>query len=174
MALMQLETYNPSLNYDQQVSLNNAVTAVANWCMFQGGPGVLEARAWLLRNQLNQDFLQWEDSCYTSPPQRIGRFENEEENLVENQLQATSLIDNKKYYLHPNPTKTGFGATIELAQDAEGRVELYTIDGKQIGNYRVKTGSNLIELKDLGSGIYFYRVWINNNLNNTSKLVILE
>jgi hypothetical protein len=68
----------------------------------------------------------------------------------------------------------GFGETIELARDAEGRVELYTIDGKQIGNYRVKTGSNLIELKDLGSGIYFYRVWINNNLNNTSKLVILE
>jgi hypothetical protein len=89
--------------------------------------------------------------------------------IVEKYLQKEN-----KYYLYPNPTSEGTGAIIELPHGTMGYIELWSMEGKQAGRHEIKGGKNQINLKGLGNGLYYYRVWIDDSINNTQKLILIN
>jgi hypothetical protein len=95
---------------------------------------------------------------------------------VENCLSVAEkhLQKENKYYLYPNPTNEGKGAIIELPHGTSGYIELWSMEGKQAGRHEIKGGKNQINLKGLGNGLYYYRVWIDNSINNTQKLILIN
>ena len=66
-----------------------------------------------------------------------------------------------------------------LPQDA--RIEFYSVDGKIIKTKKVKYGWNSVDVKELKTGIYIYRIWDyfssplqTSNIKQLSKSIILK
>ena len=78
--------------------------------------------------------------------------------------------------VYPNPTKDEF--YVEYSGDVAGQkleVELYTIYGALIKCVNVNnTNKMTVSTRDLSSGIYFYRIHLDNNVIGKNKIVIIK
>lgn len=57
-----------------------------------------------------------------------------------------------------------------------GYLEIYNIQGAKTGTVNIQEGSNQVPLGNLlpQSGIYIYKVFVNGEIKNTSKLVKIQ
>ena len=90
--------------------------------------------------------------------------------------QKESVEDGWDYRLKPNLFQGSKTATITLALEETGTVEIYNIQGALVGTYKVEQGKNVLALdKSLtSSGVYIYKVYTGNQLRHTDKLVVVE
>ncbi len=83
-------------------------------------------------------------------------------------------IDEGKIKAYPNPTANEF--TIEYSGDINGQImttELYNIYGSLIREIQISNKIKcIVNTRDLSSGIYFYRVLIDNNMVGKDKIII--
>lgn len=100
---------------------------------------------------------------------------------------VTSISDNNKYFPEeyvleqnfPNPFNAGTIIDYSLSQNAFIELSIFNITGKMVktllnkyqnpGNYKV-----IFKSGDLPSGIYFYRLMINNSIQITKKMIITK
>ena len=76
--------------------------------------------------------------------------------------------------LYPNPANTVVYYENELAADESGKIKLMDMLGKEIKEYNLTKGSNLISIpvSDLAKGIYMIKIKINGRADENKKLLI--
>ena len=76
--------------------------------------------------------------------------------------------------LYPNPANTVVYYENELAADESGKIKLMDMLGKEIKEYNLTKGSNLISIpvSDLSKGIYMVKVEITGRNNEIVKLIV--
>lgn len=60
--------------------------------------------------------------------------------------------------------------------DEKGRVDVYSIQGRQVGSYSLHAGNNLLSLdSDLYvSGLFIYKLYVGADLVKTDKLIVID
>jgi len=72
--------------------------------------------------------------------------------------------------VYPNPSSSIIHFEInDLAQ--AGYLEIYSMEGKKIGNYILREGINTVNIEHLQSGFYFYKIFNDNNVLVTGKFI---
>jgi hypothetical protein len=63
-----------------------------------------------------------------------------------------------------------------LKEEENGNLDIYDIQGVLVGKLMLSKGKNDLDLSslNLANGVYVYRVWANNELKKTDKLVKLR
>ena len=76
--------------------------------------------------------------------------------------------------LYPNPNNGNM--LLDYNIDGIGKLLIYNVTGNEVGNFNLPTGRNTIQINqnNLENGIYFYRIFANDNLINNGKLVIIK
>ena len=151
------------------VTAKEKIWDIAEQCIFEGGPSVLEARAFLTIDSLELLNHAWTDSCSTSGSSKKGLDDNKLKANEDEKVQAT--LD---YRLIPNLLAGNRTATLQLGGDEHGYVEIFSITGIRMEIHRVAEGSNTLNLHELPSGVFIYKVTIGSEERNKDKLVILD
>ncbi len=147
-------------------SVQLTLDSIAHLCVFYNGPSVLVARQMLTNDNLDYVNYDWGDSlCSSSSSSK-----------TDLQPKPKKPQFDADYRLHPNLLKGILTARITLKENEHGYVEVFSMQGKRMGTYTVTEGNNMLDLGNIrsGSGIYFYRVWVNGEFKNSDKLVILQ
>ena len=162
------------LQYNEGVNPDNAlihIWEIATQCLFEGGPSVLEARAFLTIDSLELLNYAWEDSCDSEgggSSKWSGTLNQEE---TKEQEEKSISLD---YRLIPNLFNGNRTATILLGMKETGFVEIYNITGSLVKKYEINEGSNNMDLRELYGGVFIYKVIVNQEEKRKDKLVVLQ
>jgi hypothetical protein len=84
-----------------------------------------------------------------------------------------SLMPDVGVKVYPNPATDKI--TVELSEKVEnGRLEVYTTDGKSIATYKLKEVNTTLQVKSLSPGTYYFKLMENNHLLNTGTFLIVK
>lgn len=72
----------------------------------------------------------------------------------------------------PNPASNELN--IDFHSTQKGNLELYSIFGEKIRNYEIKNGMNKIQIADIESGIYFYKIKNAEELFSADKIMVIK
>jgi hypothetical protein len=81
-------------------------------------------------------------------------------------LNETNFELENQIVLYPNPTRTSFYLSQDVAQ-----VEIYTISGQLVKTYNSVIAQNEIPIEFLENGIYFVKIKTSDGLVETKKLI---
>ena len=83
------------------------------------------------------------------------------------------IINNKQPRLYPTLIDGRMSAYINLGEKEEGIVEFYSLEGKRLGHFSIIEGKNTLEVSRYlkTSGLYLYKVWVNQELKHTDKII---
>ena len=78
--------------------------------------------------------------------------------------------------MYPNPANTKAYYEMELSSDETGFVQLYDLLGNIVASQKLNAGQNkaVFDLTELASGLYVYKVIINNEFRTSNKLIITK
>jgi hypothetical protein len=106
---------------------------------------------------------------------RLGAID---EAVQENEEHNNTIIEKEQhdYRLKPNVFEGRLLANITLKEEENGNLDIYDIQGILVGKLTLNKGKNNLDLSslNLANGVYMYRVWANNELKKTDKLVKLR
>lgn len=93
-------------------------------------------------------------------------------NTVKTEAAPTPSTSKGKWY--PNPAKNEVNYEIQLPDEQSGQLMVVDLTGKVQATERLNGGNNKInfDVKMLPNGIYFYRVMVNNTLQEVNKFII--
>jgi hypothetical protein len=93
----------------------------------------------------------------TVNPVPMAKGEQEMENITE-----------KRFVMYPNPTQ----GDLTLESSVNGVLRMYTIDGKQVAEYRIGEAAVAIQLPaDLANGVYLCRFFGDNGSVESVRLI---
>jgi hypothetical protein len=82
-----------------------------------------------------------------------------------------SLMPDVGVNVYPNPASEKI--TVELSENVDnGRLEVYTIEGKSVGTYNMNEMKTTISVKSLSAGTYYFKLMERNHLLNTGTFII--
>ncbi len=141
--------------------MKGQINTLANRCVFNYGPAVWMARAFMIQDSSELINKNWEANC-TAQPRRAIRDRSDEDDFV-----------TYDYKIHPTLIGSELRGNITLQKDEEGYVELYNTIGSKVGVLYVVEGRNELVLPTkINNGLIIYRVYIKNKLVKTDKLII--
>ena len=78
--------------------------------------------------------------------------------------------------MYPNPANTKAYYETELSSDETGFVQLFDLLGNMVASQKLNSGQNkaVFDLTELASGLYVYKVIINNEFRTSNKLIITK
>jgi hypothetical protein len=131
---------------------------IAKQNVFTGGTAVYDARL-----MIGQDF----------PDPDLNRSKEEE-------IMAAAVVNEplseRMGKMFPNPSNSSFFYSASLLNGESGTVELYDLLGKKLQIKLLKEGENLLEFHtdELYSGIYIYKVIVNEKLAGAGKVILTK
>ena len=81
------------------------------------------------------------------------------------------------FKLFPNPNNGQMNLIYSLSKSDKGELNLYDLRGLLIRKYSLQSGENnqlFINESELGNGVYFYKVMVNDELKSSDKIVIIK
>ena len=84
------------------------------------------------------------------------------------------LVNDAKINLYPNPNNGTMLIEYNIVNDA--LMEISDVTGNSIANYKLSAINSKLEVKnnDLADGVYLYRIFNNNGLLKTGRIVIMK
>lgn len=143
-----------------------AIWDIANLCAFYGGPGVLDARDFLLADSIDLWDFDWEDSCIVPSPKRG----------YEEQANSLSPVNSKlSYLLYPNPT-ANHQFYIDWNRDEKGEATVYSLLGEKVATTVLISGKSTIALTNINTntGTYIIILTENGSFIGSEKLVLIK
>ncbi|MCK4661595.1 MAG: right-handed parallel beta-helix repeat-containing protein [Bacteroidales bacterium] len=116
-----------------------------------------------------EDFEQVVEACYcNSSGNKSGKAEtsiNDEINTINNKLT-----------IYPNPVTGTSEIKVSLNEEQKGEIRIYNITGQKLRSINLKLGDNHLTIvnNELNSGIYQVVLFINNQLKESHKMVIIR
>jgi len=94
-------------------------------------------------------------------------------NAVKRMNQSTTNTTNSVGSIYPNPAKDEAYIDYQLPEGQKGTVSFYNITGQLLSEYAISNGSNKLTINTAKykSGIYFYKVLVNDNIIENEKMV---
>ena len=119
-----------------------------------------------------REVLQLPDYAIYVAPYAIP-VENHRPNKLGNNDNSTQQ---SAFNLFPNPNNGNFSMKYSLNSDETGSIELYNYMGDKIRTYNLDPNSTMLQINepDLSAGMYFYRVFVNGQVQNIGKIVIIK
>lgn len=117
------------------------------------------------------------DTIYPKPYQDIdssgGSSKRSLEAVNPEKQESMPVNDSRLYKLIPTLIDGREAAVVTLGHEETGFLQLFRIDGVQLGTYNLSAGTNPVNLEKLNMspGIYIYRVFVAEELKNTDKIV---
>jgi OOP family OmpA-OmpF porin len=138
---------------------------IAVQCPLQGGNVVYQARNLLAA--IYNDLIDFEENC-----------EDVDRSYMQN-TESQEIATNQKsdYRLYPNPNDGRMNFVYDLFESEKGELVIYDISGRTIQSFKLQIGTNnqlFIDETKLGSGVYFYKVLINEKIKTSDKLIIIK
>ena len=144
--------YNVELDADSDTV--NVLNSIAFMHPFYGGEAVFWARAIL---HIDVDDIM--------PALRRGQFEPYDNITEVNELKGT---------LHPNPASNEVTFTHGYSDNAEVKIKIYDVYGKQIALYKLESKNITFNITGYHQAIYYIHVYINDLEKETHKLTIIK
>ena len=104
----------------------------------------------------------------------------EQNNLSNNNNEAESLknklLTENYFTVMPNPNNGNMSVNYEIPENETGTFEIYDIMGKKLYTYLLYSGKNTFAITEesLSKGIYFYKVFVNDKVIASDKIVIIK
>ena len=148
--------------YQYSSTDSSAIYAIAAQCPTEAGTAVWEAR--VLYYTIINNIIDFEDNC-----EAIGKSLNHKGNKS-----IIKVSDNFKLY--PNPNDGNMTLEYHIQDNDIATVSIYDLTGRMIKLYPLNTKSTKLDINEneLGSGIYYYNIRVNEKLYQTNKIVIIK
>ncbi len=121
-------------------------------------------RARVLLNVLYDDVRYWDDNCSSSQ-----RSANPE-------MEVTNAFDNDGISLYPNPSDGNMMLTYSLPTEKQGQFMVYDVMGNTVAKTSLENGlhQKQIDLSQLASGVYYYKVSYDGLVIKNDKIIIVK
>jgi predicted SPOUT superfamily RNA methylase MTH1 len=133
---------------------------IAAQCPYQYGSAVYQAR--LLLSFV--DSVEYSNVCENSYV-NTGNLKIVAENQENNN-------DNITFTVFPNPANDVL--TVLKTSESIAIIEIYNYIGNKIMSKVLKENSSIISISDLSTGVYLYKIIINNEVIKTDKVIVIK
>lgn len=142
---------------------------IARLCPYNDGIAVYQARR-VLHEYGN---VNYSNACEISQIPNRGNSNGQSNNGSKKRLKDSTFIEAALFDLFPNPTTGELHLNLRKEQDAIYQFELRDILGKTIVKKVVMPNQLTKEdLSDMQSGVYFYRLFENERLIQSDKIIL--
>jgi hypothetical protein len=107
----------------------------------------------------------YDNECESEP---AAAFDNPNNDYVELSVSVGLGENSAEVAVYPNPTSGN--VTVELNETATN-VAIYNMVGKLVRSQSISTGLNTVEMNGLTAGVYFLRIYNDNKIIGTAKVV---
>ena len=168
-------TINTNLSFIPQISnpSGNIIYDTLNWVQISGTYIANGGEKYLTIGNFKDDANTMIDSA--SSTANSAYYFIDDVSVIDCTVGINEVNDNKDVgRLYPNPANTVVYYENELAADESGKIKLMDMLGKEIKEYNLTKGSNLISIpvSDLSKGIYMVKVEITGRNNEIVKLIV--
>ena len=168
-------TINTNLPYIPQISnpAGNIIYDTLNWVQISGTYIANGGEKYFTIGNFKDDANTMIDS--TSATSLNAYFFIDDVSVIDCTVGINEVNGNKDIgRLYPNPARTVVYYENELAADESGKVKLMDMLGKEIKEYKLTKGSNLISIpvSELSKGVYMVKVEITERNSEMIKLVV--
>ena len=172
-------TININLSFIPQIEnpSGNIIYDTLNWVQISGTYIANGGEKYLTIGNFKDNANTMIDSINNSVPQ--SQYESylfiDDVSVIDCTVGISEVNDNLSVdKLYPNPANTVVYYENELAADESGKIKLMDMLGKEIKEYNLTKGSNLISIpvSDLAKGIYMIKIKINGRADENKKLLI--
>lgn len=127
-------------------------------CPFVDGPAVYRARAMLF------DFLRknYINNCETYSTGGMGFMRKKDQEIE----QAPDIL------VYPNPSKEDVNVSIQVDNGKTAQFVIHDYTGKMISDHQLSNGNSQIDISQLPSSIYFYKIIVDGKVKKSDKLII--
>lgn len=170
------------LQYPPQIESNTFLNDTINWLKVSGTYTALGGEEYITIGNFSIDSSTdtiniqnnlCSGSYYFIEDVRVEKIPNCDSTLL-------NIEANKKNYnlkLYPNPNDGRMNFVYDLVESEKGELVIYDISGRTIQSFKLQIGTNnqlFIDETKLGSGVYFYKVLINEKITTSDKLIIIK
>ena len=168
-------TINTNLSFIPQISnpSGNIIYDTLNWVQISGTYIANGGEKYLTIGNFKDDANTMIDS--TSSTANSAYYFIDDVSVIDCTVGINEVNDNKDVgRLYPNPANTVVYYQDNLGENENGIITLLDILGKQIKEYKLTKGNNLISIpvSDLAKGIYMIKIKINGRADENKKLLI--
>ena len=168
-------TINTNLPFVPQISnpSGNIIYDTLNWVQISGTYIANGGEKYLTIGNFKDDANTMIDSA--SSTANSAYYFIDDVSVIDCTVGINEVNDNKDVgRLYPNPANTVVYYENVLGEDESGKVKLMDMLGKEIKEYNLTKGSNLISIpvSDLAKGIYMIKIKINGRADENKKLLI--
>ena len=168
-------TINTNLSFVPQISnlAGNIIYDTLNWVQISGTYIANGGEKYLTIGNFKDDANTMIDS--TSSTANSAYYFIDDVSVIDCTVGINEVNDNKDVgRLYPNPANTVVYYQDNLGENENGIITLLDILGKQIKEYKLTKGNNLISIpvSDLAKGIYMIKIKINGRADENKKLLI--
>ena len=172
-------TINTNLPFVPQISnpSGNIIYDTLNWVQISGTYIANGGEKYFTIGNFKDDANTLIDSINNNVPQSryVSYLFIDDVSVIDCTVGISEVNDNKDVgRLYPNPARTVVYYENELAADESGKVKLMDMLGKEIKEYKLTKGSNLISIpvSELSKGVYMVKVEITERNSEMIKLVV--
>ena len=168
-------TINTNLSFIPQISnpSGNIIYDTLNWVQISGTYIANGGEKYLTIGNFKDDANTMIDS--TSSTANSAYYFIDDVSVIDCTVGINEVNDNKDVgRLYPNPANTVVYYENVLGEDESGKVKLMDMLGKEIKEYKLTKGSNLISIpvSELSKGVYMVKVEITERNSEMIKLVV--
>ena len=168
-------TINTNLSFIPQISnpSGNIIYDTLNWVQISGTYIANGGEKYLTIGNFKDDANTMIDS--TSSTANSAYYFIDDVSVIDCTVGINEVNDNKDVgRLYPNPANTVVYYENVLGEDESGKIKLMDMLGKEIKEYKLTKGSNLISIPvfDLSKGVYMVKVEITGRNNEIVKLIV--
>ena len=168
-------TINTNLSFVPQISnpSGNIIYDTLNWVQISGTYIANGGEKYLTIGNFKDDANTMIDSA--SSTANSAYYFIDDVSVIDCTVGINEVNGNKDIgRLYPNPARTVVYYENELAADESGKVKLMDMLGKEIKEYKLTKGSNLISIpvSELSKGVYMVKVEITERNSEMIKLVV--
>ena len=88
----------------------------------------------------------------------------------ERENSITNYDDETFIHVYPNPSSDIIHFEI-METNPSCNLEIYSVEGKKVGNYLLQAGKNTVRIEHLPKGIYFYKIFTEETMLGAGKFV---
>jgi hypothetical protein len=157
-------------NFELDKSQISTLVEIAKKCPFKYGDAVFEARGMLA---MTGDKTEYINSCETSYNDDNTRNSGNSETLV-SPVNDNEIARDIKIY--PNPANNSITVEYSFNNTQKGQIEVYNLTGRKIVSQLLNGNENrvILNTNNWESGIYTYKIIVDNNIVMINKLTILK
>jgi len=142
----------------------STLESIAAECPYEYGPAVFMARALLSEG----DTIPYPYRNECEIPYSTGKWEGENPSQQEgDEAQAEIKV-------YPNPASNSLTVEVPLQEGDKSYIEFWNTTGIRTKLYKINSVSSRLNLSEFAPGVYFYTVYINQQLKKSGKQIIIR